>query len=208
MTVDWAGSSWELLTERALYWPSRSTLILSDLHLGKAEHFQAAGIPVPSAIHHEDLARLGSLVETLKAERVFVLGDFVHSNRESHDDLAEAFQRIRGGARWILALGNHDWHGRERLSVWRFDEIVREIEKDGIVFCHDESKLAGPRICGHIHPAVLLGQGRDRVRLPCFVFGKDRLLLPAFGAFTGGYNIEAKRSERVFAVADEGIFAL
>ena len=197
-----------MLTERALWWPSRATLILSDLHLGKAEHFQASGIAIPSAIHHEDLARLGSLVETLRPERVFVLGDFVHSNRESHAMLSEAFQSIRGSARWTLALGNHDWRGRERLDLWRFDEVVREFSEDGIIFCHDESTREGPRICGHIHPAVMLGRGRDKVRLPCFVFSKVRLLLPAFGAFTGGWNIEPKRSEKVFAVADEGIFAL
>lgn len=205
LTLDWQDQRWRLLPERALYWEDRATLILSDLHLGKAEDFQAAGVPVPSSVHDEDLARLRTLLERLAPERVYVLGDFVHSNRIVHTELARKFRALHGSARWTLALGNHDVRARERLVIWGFDAVVDDVLEEGLIFCHDEGACAGPVISGHVHPVVRVGGVRDRLRLPCFVFGRDRVLLPSFGAFTGGYEIARRRSERVFAVCDEAV---
>jgi DNA ligase-associated metallophosphoesterase len=194
-----------MLPQRALYWENRATLILSDLHLGKAQDFQAAGIPIPATVHFEDLARLEGLMRALRPERVFVLGDFVHSNRGEHPELAAEFNRVRGLSEWILALGNHDQRAKQRLAQWNFNAIVDDVVEDSITFCHDESSCAGVSVNGHVHPVVKLGNSRERLRLPCFVVGAKRLLLPSFGAFTGGFEIEPRAAERVFAVTEHEV---
>lgn len=205
MNVQWAGQNWRALGERALYWEERATLILSDLHLGKAGDFQAAGIPVPSSIHFEDLARLERLVQALAPARVLILGDFVHSNELMHLDLAERFVGMRAGAEWILALGNHDRRTASRLSIWQFDQIVSEVVSDGILFSHHGAEV-GFCVQGHVHPVVRVGRRRERLRLPCFSFGPQRLLLPSFGEFTGGFEISPAPGDRVLVVGDGEVF--
>jgi DNA ligase-associated metallophosphoesterase len=206
MDISWAGQHWVLLGERALFWREKSTLILSDVHLGKAEDFQAAGVPVTSAVHREDLDKLSRLLETLRPRRVFVLGDFVHSNRLEHPHLAREFVKLKGSARWTLILGNHDLRDQLRLAQWRFDEILSDVREDGILFTHgDVEKESGFSMGGHVHPVLKIQSARDRMRLPCFVVNTRRVLLPAFGTFTGGFEIEPKSDDQVYLIADEEI---
>lgn len=203
MIIEWAGQTFELLAERALYWREKSTLIFSDVHLGKAHDFQAMGVPIPSAIHEEDLARIRGLLQSHQPRRVFVLGDFVHSHRTDLDDLVEGFKSLKRDfdSQWTLALGNHDWRGREKLEGWGFDDILLEIEEDRILFSHDPGEHRGFAIYGHVHPVIRLGGGRDRLRLPCFVVSQKRILLPSFGSFTGGFEIKARPADRIFVAA-------
>ncbi|MBX3020923.1 MAG: ligase-associated DNA damage response endonuclease PdeM [Bdellovibrionales bacterium] len=205
MDLTWNAQTWRLLPDRALFWQERKTLILSDLHLGKAQEFQTLGIPVPSSIHYEDLTRLEALLKMHTPRRIFILGDFVHSNRFEHPELASAFRDLHGDRQWILALGNHDHRGKEKLQAWGFDQIVTEVREDGLVFCHDEAQSDQPSVNGHVHPVHKFGRGRERLRLPCFVVGERRLLLPSFGAFTGGFEIRPRRRERIFVSNGQGV---
>lgn len=205
LILPWNGQTFHLLPDRALFWKEREALILSDLHLGKAQDFQSVGIPVPSSIHYEDLWRLENLLHRCLPRRVLILGDFVHSNKFDHPELAAEFRRIRGAARWTLALGNHDRFATKKLEAWQFDEIVGDVTEDGIVFCHDESSCKGPSVNGHVHPVIKIGSARERLRLPCFVVGPKRLLLPSFGAFTGGFEIKPRSNERVFAATGDEV---
>jgi len=203
LTITWQDQSWTLLGERALWWDRERTLILSDLHLGKAEDFQAAGIPVPSTVHDDDFERLEALLRKWSPRHVMVLGDLIHSARREYPELVARFTELRHairGVRWTLALGNHDVRGTEYLKTWGFDEIVTEVDHGGLLFAHDELRDR-TGVVGHVHPVVKLKVGPDRMRLPCFVVGKTRLLLPSFGAFTGGYEITPGRGERIFVIA-------
>jgi metallophosphoesterase superfamily enzyme len=61
-------------------------------------------------------------------------------------------------------------------------------------------------LAGHLHPAVALGgPGRQRERLPCFLFGPRRGILPAFGSFTGAATVRPTAGERVFVVAGDEV---
>lgn len=208
LELNWQGQNWSLLPDRALFWKERETLILSDLHLGKAQDFQAAGIPVPSTIHYEDLSRLAELLSQHQPKRVFILGDLIHSNRNEHQELRAAFRKLHGNAKWILALGNHDLRAQKKLQAWGFDEIINDILEAGIIFCHDESSCDGPSINGHVHPVIKVGNARDRLRLPCFVVGQKRMLLPSFGAFTGGFEITPRAKEKIFALTGDAVFEI
>ena len=208
--LTWRGHAWTLLGERALWWDTERTLILSDLHLGKAQDFQAAGVPVPATVHDDDFNRLQALLRKWSPRRVMVLGDLIHSHRRAYPDLVERFAALRAsvrGVRWTLALGNHDVRAREYLATWGFDEIVDQIDHEGLNFAHDDlGDRAG--VSGHVHPVVRLKVGPDRLRLPCFVIGDKRLLLPSFGAFTGGFEIKPARGERVFVIAGGEVVAV
>ena len=46
------------------------------------------------------------------------------------------------------------------------------------------------------------------LRLPCFHFGEQVAVLPAFGAFTGMHPIEPGDGDRVYAIADDRVVAL
>jgi DNA ligase-associated metallophosphoesterase len=210
MNIDWGGQNFKLLPERAMYWIEKSTLIFSDVHLGKAHDFQASGIPIPAAVHDEDFQRMNRLLRAHQPTRVLILGDFVHSHRTELADLIETFQSLRRDyeAEWVLALGNHDLRAQEKLKAWGFDAIVREVVEEGIVFSHDPDERAALAISGHVHPVVRLGGGRDRLRVPCFVIGPRRLLLPSFGDFTGGFEIKPKPAERVFVIGDNHVIDL
>lgn len=210
LTLKWRGEAWILLGERALWRERTRTLILSDVHLGKAHDFQAAGVPVPITVHDEDFGRLDDLLAKRTPRAVFVLGDLVHSHRQPYPDLAARFASLRArftSTRWILALGNHDVRARDHLRTWGFDEICDEITDDDLTFAHDRlGDRAG--VSGHVHPVVRLEVGSDRMRLPCFVVGPDHLLLPAFGSFTGGYDVKPSREQRIYVVAGREVVAV
>jgi DNA ligase-associated metallophosphoesterase len=161
-------------------------------------------------VHDEDFQRMNRLLKTHQPTRVLVLGDFVHSHRTNLSDLIETFQSLQRDyeADWILALGNHDLRAQEKLKAWGFNAIVREIVEDGIVLSHDPDEEAEIAISGHVHPVVRLGGGRDRLRVPCFVVGPRRLLLPSFGDFTGGCEIKPKPAERIFVIGDNHVIDL
>ena len=210
MDLTWRDESWRLLPERALYRPRTRALILSDVHLGKAHDFQAAGVPVPTSVHDADFARLAKLIYVHRPAKVLVLGDLVHSHRQPYPDQAARFGGLRVAFRdvkWTLVLGNHDVRARAHLETWGFDEIVDELEDEDLWFTHDDLGER-PGVSGHVHPVVKLSTGFDRLRLPCFVVGGKKLLLPSFGEFTGGYEVRPARGERIYAVAGRDVVAV
>lgn len=210
VNIQWAGQNFELLADRALFWREKATLILSDVHLGKAHVFQTFGVPVPAAVHMDDLLRFENQLAARETERVFVLGDFLHSHLAPLPDLRERFSQLRAKfkTRWHLALGNHERLARKKLEAWKFDEIAPDFCEDGIIFSHDERPGEGFVISGHVHPVIKFGRGRDRFRLPCFAVGPSHLLLPSFGNFTGGFEINPRPEQKIFAIGDGKVFAL
>ena len=95
-----AGEELYLLAERALWWPNASTLIVADLHWGKASTFRAAGIPIPIGTTSDDLARLDSALTRSGARRMVVLGDLFHAKagRVASHTLAESGSTGRNSA--------------------------------------------------------------------------------------------------------------
>lgn len=210
--VQWAGESLMLLPERALWWPARHTLLVADLHLGKAASFRAAGQPVPAGTTQRNLARLDALIERHAARRLLVLGDFLHAQEARTPALLAALAawRTRHAALAVtLVRGNHDSHAGD--------------PPPGLdIALADEPHLLGPFACchhpqhhathfvlaGHVHPVcVLRGPGRDRLRLPCFVADAGQAVLPAFGEFTGGWHVQAAPQRRLYAIGDGRVWA-
>jgi metallophosphoesterase superfamily enzyme len=53
---------------------------------------------------------------------------------------------------------------------------------------------------------LLRGAARSSLRLPCFVFGESRAILPSFGAFTGSTVVKPAKGERVFVVGNGAVY--
>jgi len=208
MNITWAGQNFELLPGRALFWLEKTTLVFSDVHLGKDHN--SRGAHMPASVYDEDLQRMGALMQTHQPNRVLVLGDFVHSHKTGLEDLIFRFRMLAKNfsSRWVLALGNHDWREREQLAHWGFDDIVIDVQEDGILFSHDPDEGHAHAVSGCIHPVVQLIQGRDRPRLPCFVVSESRILLPSFASLNDGFEFKASAQERIFVAAHDQIVSL
>ena len=201
-----------LFAARALYWPRARTLFVADVHLGKAAAFRAGGVPLPRGATANDLARLTALVERTGATRLVVLGDFLHAAAGRVPALDVAFQAWRdrhAGLEVLLIRGNHDAHAGDPAPHWGIEIVTEPHLAAPFLLCHaPQQPPAGYALCGHVHPGVRIGDGRDSVRLSCFVLGRRRALLPAFGRLTGLALIAPAPDEQVVAIAGSALFAL
>lgn len=209
--LEWAGESLTLLPERAVWWARRRTLLVADLHLGKAAAFRFAGVPVPDGCGPADLKRLGGLVERFKTERLVILGDLLHAKAGRSVETLASLAGWR--ARYerldvVLVRGNHDAKAGDppaELGFRVMDEPAAEGGDRPIMFTHYPECGAGSALgtfCGHLHPAVRLIGAVSSHRAPCFWVRPERLVLPAFGSFTGGALIVPREEDRVFAIGD------
>jgi DNA ligase-associated metallophosphoesterase len=212
-----AGEHVALFADRALYWPRRRTLFVADVHLGKAAAFRAGGVPLPSGTTAGDLARLARLLAATGAQRLVVLGDFLHALRGRTPALEQAFAAWRERHRALeitLVRGNHDAKAGDPPPAWRIEVVAEPHPAPPFLLCHEPpadaaGSLFGYALAGHVHPGVhLAGAGMQSARLPCFVLGQSRAILPAFGRFTGLATQSWGRGDRVIAIAGERLFAL
>ncbi len=211
--VTLAGETVELLAERALFWPDARTLFVADVHLGKAAAFRAGGVAIPRGSTASDLARLDALIERTAALRLVVLGDFLHAAAGRVPALHAAFARWRATHAALsitLVRGNHDQRAGDPPPAWGIDVVSDPHPLAPFVLCHEPvTPRTGHALCGHVHPGVCINRGaRESVRLPCFVLGRRRTLLPAFGRLTGLAIVAPVSRETIVAVAGSTLFAL
>ncbi len=211
LPLDCAGERLLLHHERALYWPRRRLLLVADVHLGKEWAFGRAGLAVPGGATGSDLDRLARLVTELGAGELVVLGDFTHAPPGDEDEWLGAITAWldRLPAMVSVVAGNHD----RPVTRQRLDARIRwfpesRLEAPFVLQHEPEADPRGYGLGGHLHPTVHLRTGGDRLRLPVFWFRGDQGVLPAFGTFTGGWNIRPAADERVFAAGPEAVVAL
>ena len=186
VTFDFAGQQFDMLADRALFWPRHGALIVADLHLEKASWYAAFGQPLPPYDSHDTLDRLAALASETGARAIWCLGDSFHDRRAAERIVPAVADRLSGqaaAAKLLWIAGNHDgltggaWGG----------EIADELVIDGIVFRHQSlARETLPEISGHFHPKLRLSIRGRHVSRPCFAGDDRRLILPAFGALTGG----------------------
>ena len=178
----------------ALVWPDRRTLVVADLHLEKGSAFAARGQLLPPYDTRATLARLEALIAKQRPERVICLGDSFHDGeaggRLAAGDRAR-LRRLTAACDWVWIEGNHDPEPPEDLGGRTLGELV-----DGpLAFRHQARKGRGNspgvagEISGHWHPKAAVHLPPKRISAPCFVSDGRRLVLPAFGAYTGGLNV-------------------
>lgn len=195
-----------LLPEKAIWWPAQSSLLLADVHLGKAAHFRKAGIPIPKAVHQSDYQKLEKLLADTQAKHVIFLGDLFHSdlNMEWTDFLQWVAKRP--SINFILVKGNHDILPEAAYIADNLNIYAEKLEIKPFLLTHKPEPAKAREkglynLCGHLHPAIgLKGPARQNITLPCFYFGLHGGLLPAFGNFTGFSKISVKQGDAVFGI--------
>lgn len=211
MEVEVFEEQFGLYPQKAIFWKSQGALLISDLHLGKINHFRKAGIPVPAKANDHNLEILMELIDACRPKRVVCLGDLFHSyyntEWEVFGELVNHYRPIQ----FELVQGNHDVMGSYQYSR-KGIKVHDSLRIGSFLLTHHPLETIPTglyNIAGHIHPGVSLrGRGKQAITLPCFYFGDRQALLPAFGKFTGLARIAPKKSDRVFIVAEDKVLAV
>ncbi|PZO83793.1 MAG: ligase-associated DNA damage response endonuclease PdeM [Micavibrio aeruginosavorus] len=210
MNINFAGHDFVLHPLGVLFWPEKSMLIVSDMHLEKGSHFARKGFFLPPYDTHETLARLMRALDIFQPARVLFLGDTFHDaggyhrlpveERKLFDHILE-YEPI-----WIT--GNHDGdYAPAGFSAFRSLTI------SDVTFNHETVKDVSFEISGHYHPKVDILHKNARISRACFIEDGNRMIMPAFGSYTGGISVtdtmfkNILEKPRVYALGDK-IYAL
>lgn len=181
-----------LVGGRAVYWPRENALLVADLHLEKGSFYAATGQMVPPYDSRETLERLAGALRQTGARRVYCLGDSFHdgegaSRLEPH--AAGMLAALTRATDWLWIAGNHD----ELSAGQAGGEVVEEAFIAGVHLRHcARAGEVQPEISGHFHPRLTVAARGRRIARPCAVTTGRRMILPAFGALTGGMDAAAE----------------
>ncbi|MFL6676277.1 MAG: ligase-associated DNA damage response endonuclease PdeM [Massilia sp.] len=209
LRIEVAGEELLLLPQKALFWPREKTLVVADIHFGKAASFRALGVPVPRGTTTQNLDALEQLVLLHGAERIVFLGDFLHA-RAAHAPATQAalLDWRRRHPRLVLTLvrGNHDRHAGDPAAALGIGLVDEPHAAGPFALCHHpDLETPGYALAGHVHPAFLLATRFDALRLPCFVVGPRRMILPSFGAFTGGHLLTPANDDGIYVSSGDAV---
>lgn len=206
--VSFGGEKLHLHPWGALYREETGELLVSDLHLGKITHFRKYGAAVPLLATGRNFERLDDLIHTFRPESIVFLGDLFHSHMNREWDFFAAWVKTCQ-ARLLLIEGNHDILGHQPFENIGVEVCSTRVSGPYTYSHHPLKKFEGYNVCGHIHPAVRLkGAGRQSLRVPCFHFRNQQLILPAFGAFTGSHVMKIQAGDAVYALAGDRIIPI
>ena len=173
--------------EGALYWPEQGLLAVADLHLEKGSSFAARGVLLPPYDTAATLARLARLITHYAPRCVVALGDSFHDGggpARLADEDRESLRVMQRGRDWIWITGNHDPEPAAGIGG-----TFTETFALGPLTMRHLPTGASDEISGHLHPVARIAHRGRAVSRRCFAADKTRLVMPAFGAFTGGLNV-------------------
>lgn len=185
LAFSFAGADLHALGSGALWWQERSLLCVSDMHLGKSERMmRRGGMTLPPYETRDALMRLGEDLARTGARRVICLGDSF-DDRAAAEALSEDdrlwIARLQAGREWTWIEGNHD-PGPVEIG----GAHLAELHIGPLTFRHMAQSGANGEVSGHYHPKAQLSlRGRSLSR-PAFLCDSARLILPAYGTYTGG----------------------
>jgi uncharacterized protein len=190
------GETLLLDTSGAAFWPAERTLIFADLHLEKGSSYARGRQFLPPYDSEATLLRMAGAVARFNPSRIIALGDSFHD--------PDAAERLPPQGRALLAAlpcefvwiaGNHD----PRPPAWLDGQLTAEWRARGLTFRHEPGKDAQPgEIAGHLHPCAHVAKWGKRVRRRCFAADGARMILPSFGAYTGGLDVGEEPIAKLF----------
>lgn len=214
-----SGHQFCALPGRALFWPARRALLVADLHLEKASWFAAGGQMLPPFDTRATLHQLTKLADQHDAREIWALGDNFHDSAgpDRLDNAAlAALASLATKRRLVWITGNHDQpKGEGQAQGATADmraalpgEWLEEALIDGIMLRHEaDSHYSLPEISGHFHPKLSVRTAARSITRPCFLSNGQRLILPSFGALTGGLDIFAPVIKQLMGPAAEAMIA-
>ena len=198
-----AGEAFVASLSGALYWPEQKTLLVADLHLEKGSAFARLGQFLPPYDSQRTLALLALDIAHFKPETVICLGDSFHDvdgPKRMPASVAERLLTLTAAQKWIWLTGNHDPLISAELGGEIYDIRHMDGAECSVILCHEPGESAGLdalghpdksclEICGHLHPVARIPARGRTLRRKCFVLAKDRIIMPAYGSFTGGLEL-------------------
>ncbi|MEP7263741.1 MAG: ligase-associated DNA damage response endonuclease PdeM [Bacteroidota bacterium] len=210
MEIEIFSNHFLLLSQKAMYWEEKKTLLIADLHLGKITHFRKEGIALPSSAYENNFKRLDEIINSFLVERIILLGDLFHNRHNEEWDLFSAWRKKYDIIEIILVLGNHDILPTHLFESSKISYYNKEYIEGNFTFSHHPQKIIQQNtftFCGHIHPVYCLKYtGKQSLRLPCFVLDPFQAILPGFGVFTGGFEMKALDNRKFFVIAEQKVF--
>jgi uncharacterized protein len=211
-TITLNGADLTLDPSGALWWPTARCLVVADLHLEKGSSYARAGCMLPPYDTRATIERLAIVLRRYRPERVVALGDSLHDGgacaRMAEDD-AERLSKLVAEHDWVWIAGNHDPKPPAELG----GRVETELAIDPLVFRHEPGEAGRGEVCGHFHPKAAVRVRGRRISGRCFVTDGTRLVLPAFGAYTGALDALDpaiaglfRGIVRVYLIGREGIF--
>lgn len=202
-----------LVGEKAIWWPAQQALLIADAHFGKAAAYRSLGQPVPHGTTATNVQVLQQLLGRFEARRLIFLGDFLHgpgSHAPGTLNQLRAWRSLHPDLQITLIRGNHDHRAGDPPADLGIEVVPEPLLLGPFALQHEPHPHPQRHVlAGHVHPVYFLnGRGRQRLRLPCFHAGRQVTLLPAFGAFTGGFAVERKAGVRLFVVGDGQVWPL
>ncbi|HXL67959.1 MAG TPA: ligase-associated DNA damage response endonuclease PdeM [Xanthobacteraceae bacterium] len=196
MEIELVGARLAADPSGALWWPEEKILVVADLHFEKGSHFALAGQLLPPYDTAATLARLAQAIARYAPKTVIALGDSFHDGegpgRLAAEDRAQ-LAALQRGRDWIWIAGNHD---PEVNGVG--GSTFAMLAVGPITLRHEPQPADEAEIAGHLHPVARVRARGSSVRRRCFVSDGRRMVMPAFGAFTGGLNVRHPAFDLVF----------
>jgi DNA ligase-associated metallophosphoesterase len=196
------------LPQGALYWPARRALLVADLHFEKASWFARFGQMLPPYDSIATLSDLTALVTATDAQEVWCLGDSFHDARGCErlpQQARDILRALTSTTRWTWITGNHDAGMADHCG----GTLVEEVAVDGLVLRHEaDPRDPRPELSGHYHPKLRLNLRGRHVARRCFVAGPTKLILPAFGALTGGLDVDHPEIKRAMGGKAEALIPI
>jgi hypothetical protein len=182
------GAALTLLPEGALWWQRENLLVVADLHFEKGSSYGLRGQFLPPYDTRATLRRLCALAAQWQPRTIVALGDSFHDregpNRLCPDDAAQ-LRALTGSHDFVWITGNHDADAAQACG----GAAVETLRRGGLIFRHEpDERDATGEICGHLHPKATVNAKGRRISRPSFLSDGRRMVMPAFGAFTGGLD--------------------
>lgn len=227
------GQNFWLSPFRCIYWEQQKMLIMADLHLGKLGHFRKNGFAIPGG-ENRDLYQLEETITLFKPDQLVIIGDMFHSKLNHEIDQFSIWKK-NYHLKMILVKGNHDllpqtWYDDNNIEL-RQEYIVDNYGfihdlggENNSKLTNDEKRVLGMKnsskqlfsnkltpeapyyFTGHLHPGVnIIGRSKERVTLPCFYFGAQFAILPAFSHLAGVSIIKSTKNADVYAILNDGL---
>lgn len=201
-----------LLAAHAVFWEERKTLIIADIHIGKAAVFRKHGIPIPEGNMADDLYNIARLIKELQVEVCIIVGDLIHAKSGLTTEIRSVF------ANWLqeikcevhLVMGNHDRGLAKALpNDWRLYLHQEFLLMEPFYFSHYPMKHPNWFVwSGHIHPKIEVKNGHDKLILRCFQIFPNLGILPAFSSFVGGSFVKKDPKCQIYAIAGSTLLQL
>jgi uncharacterized protein len=186
------------LPHAVLWLPQSKTLIASDLHFEKGSAFAAKGALLPPYDTGETLDRLDAVIAAVKPDLMIALGDSFHdidADNRLHTSDKDRLLALSRNTQTVWIEGNHD----PEVPCWLEGRRCASLLRDGLVFTHEPTGKVAGEVAGHLHPcARMTGASGRSVRRRCFITDGRTLIMPAFGAFTGGLNVGDTAYDNLF----------